>query len=78
MNSSKLAFIYIQKSRDFVLGDVFIYKKPDASKKQDNLRYIFLYTKSLTLCITRFFMEILKLAEGVIQKILKLYVTQFS
>ena len=43
----------------------FLYTKIQRlGKKQDNLRYIFLYTEILTLCVTRFFMEFLKLAEG--------------
>ena len=49
----------------FGLREVFKFKKSDISKKsKDNLRDIFVYTKSLTLCVTQFFMGFLKLAEG--------------
>ena len=57
--------IYIyKKAWHFELCDVFIYKNSETSKKQDNLRYVFLFTKSLTLCVTQFFVGFLKLAEG--------------
>ena len=62
MKFLKLASIYIQKAWHFALRDVFIYKKPDTYKNKDNLHYVFLYTKSLTICATQFFMEFLKLA----------------
>ena len=38
-------YIYF-KSWHFVFRDVFIYKKPDTSKKQDNLRYVFYIQKA--------------------------------
>ena len=55
--------LYIPKVWHFALRDVFIYKKPDTSKKQDNLRYVFMYKKPETLRYA-IFMELLKLAEG--------------
>ena len=69
--------LYVMQFFMKILQLVFIYKKHDTqryvtflctkrrtlSKKQDNLRYVFIY-KIWTLCITRFFIELLKLAEG--------------
>ena len=49
--------IYIQKSWHFALRDVFIYKK------LDNLRYVFI-SKIRHFCVTRYFIEFLKFAEG--------------
>ena len=37
---------------------------PDTSKKARKFTLRFSYTKILTLCVTQFFMELLKLAEG--------------
>ena len=64
MNFLKLAFMHIQKAWYFALHDVIYTKSLKLRKKQDNLRHVFLYTESLTLCITRFFIEFLKFAEG--------------
>ena len=56
--------IFIQK-HDTLRYVTFLYTKSlTLRKKQDNLCYVFLYTKILTLCVTRFFMEFLKMAEG--------------
>ena len=53
------------KSKNNCEAFIYIYKKPDTSKKkQENFRYVLLYTKILTLCFTQFFMEFLKLAKG--------------
>ena len=62
----KLAFMYIYKKHDTFSYVDFLYTKIQTllRKKQDNLRYFFIYTKSLTLCVTRFYMEFFKLAEG--------------
>ena len=60
----KLAFVYIKKAWHFSFCDVLYRKIHTLRKKQDNLRYVFLCTKSLTLCVAQFFMEFLKLAEG--------------
>ena len=48
----KLAFMCIQKVLHFVLCDVFIFKKPDTSKKARQFALRFKYTKSLKLCVT--------------------------
>ena len=63
MGFLKLAFIY--KNQDTLRYVTFLYTKIQAlRKKQDNFRYVFLYTKSLTLCVTQFFMKFLKMAQG--------------
>ena len=64
LRSFSWMFWNCKKEWHFALRDVFIFKKLETSKKKDNLHYVFLYTKSLTFCVTRFFMEFLKLAEG--------------
>ena len=57
----KLAFIY--KKHDTLRYVTFIYTKIRALlKKQDNLLCVFIY-KIWTLCVTRFLIEFLKLAE---------------
>ena len=62
MKFLKLAFIY--KNHDTLRYLTFLYTKSETlCKKQDNFSYIFIY-KIRTLCVTRFFMEFLKLAEG--------------
>ena len=55
--------LYTQKVWNFASRDVFIYKKAESLQKlrQYALR---LYTKSLIIWITQFFLEFLKLAEG--------------
>ena len=53
-----------QKHGTLRYAEVFIFKMLDTSKKARQFAFGFLYTKSLTLCFTRFFMEFLKLAEG--------------
>ena len=56
--------IYIQK-HDTLRYMTFLYPKSETlRKKQDSLRHVFIYAKILTLTVTRFFMEFLKLAEG--------------
>ena len=61
----KLAWIYIQKAGHFSLRDVFVCTKIQTlRKKKDNLRYVYLYIKIPTLCVTQFFIGFLKLAEG--------------
>ena len=55
--------IYIQKEWHFALCDIYICKSYTLCKKQDNLRYVFIY-KYLTLCITKNFIELLNFAEG--------------
>ena len=59
----KMAFIYIQKACHFSFRDVYIYKKPNTSKKarQFELR-CFMHKKTDTLRYA-IFMEFLKLAE---------------
>ena len=42
----------------------FIYKNPDTSKKARQFALCFLYTKILTLCVTQFFINFLKLEKG--------------
>ena len=54
--------VYIQKAWHFALRDVFIYKRPDTSQKARQFALGFIY-KIWTLCITRFLIEFLKLAE---------------
>ena len=62
MNILKLSFIY--QNFDTLRYVTFLYTKSQTlHKKQDNLWYV-LYTKILTLCVTQFLMEFLKLAEG--------------
>ena len=62
MKKLRLAFIY--KQHETLRSVTFLYtKRQTLRKKQDNLRY-FLYTKTRTLCVTQFFNEVLKLAEG--------------
>ena len=46
-----------------MLREVFIYKKRDTSKKARQFSFSVIYTEILTLCVTQFFLEILKLAE---------------
>ena len=48
-----LNLAFIQKAWHFALRDVFIYKNPDTSQKENNLRYVFMY-KMRTLCFTWF------------------------
>ena len=55
--------IYIQKAWNFALRDVLYTKSQTLRKKKDSLRYV-LYSKSRKLCVTQFFIEFLKLAEG--------------
>ena len=56
---------YIFKKYDTLRYVTFFYSKSQTlRKKQDNLRYVFLHTKTLTLCVSRLFMEFLKLAGG--------------
>ena len=58
----KLAFIY--KKHDTLRQVTFLYTKSQTlRKKQNNLRYV-LYTKIRHFCVTRFFIEFLKFAEG--------------
>ena len=47
-------YLFKQKVWKFLLRDVFIYKNPDTSKKGRQFELRFLYTKSLTLCVTWF------------------------
>ena len=54
MKFLKLAFIYIQKARLFSLLDVFLYQRPNTSKKVRQFALRFLIHKNLTLCVTRF------------------------
>ena len=54
--------IFIQKTWHFALRDILIYKTPDNSKKSRQFALRF-YTKIVTLCVTRFFIKVLKLAE---------------
>ena len=61
MKFLKLAFIY--KNHDTLGYATFIYiKSRTLLKNQDNLRSVFIY-KIWTLCVTRFLIEFLKLAE---------------
>ena len=69
-----LLYVFIHKKPDslryvifheiFEIGNHIYIKSMTLRKKQDNLRYDFLYTKSMTLCVKLFFIEFLKLAEG--------------
>ena len=62
MKFLKLGFIYIYKKHDTLRYVTFLYTKSQTLlKKQDNLRHVFKYnvTKSLTLCVTRFFINTL-------------------
>ena len=62
MKILRLAFIY--KKHDTLRYVTFLYTKSQTlRKKQDNLRYV-LYTKIRQFCVTRFFIEFLKFAEG--------------
>ena len=57
-----LAFIY--KKHDILRYVTFLYSKSRTlRKKQDNLRYVFIF-KIWTLSVTRFFIEFLKFADG--------------
>ena len=63
MKFLKLAFTY--KKNDTFRYVLLLYTKIQILlKKQDSLRYAYIYTKILTLCVTQVFMEFLKLAEG--------------
>ena len=56
--------IYIYKKHDTLRYVTFLYTKSQTlRKKQDNLRYVFIY-KIRHFCATRFFIEFLKFAEG--------------
>ena len=55
--------IYIQKTSHFALRDVLILKKLDTSQKARQFAIRF-YTKTRHFCVTRFFIEFLKFAEG--------------
>ena len=46
MNCLKLAFIYIQKEWHFAFRDIFIYKKPDTSKKARQFALCFFIYKN--------------------------------
>ena len=62
MKFLKLAFIY--KKHDTLRSVTFyIQKARHFEKKQYHLRYV-LYTKIRHFCVTRFFIEFLKFAEG--------------
>ena len=57
--------LYVYKKHDTLRYVTFLYANIQTlRKKQDNLRYVFLYTKIRRLCVTQFVMEILELAEG--------------
>ena len=62
MKCLKLAFIY--KNHDTLRYVTFLYKKnPDTSQKARQFALCFI-KKPMTLCVTRFFIELLKLAKG--------------
>ena len=63
MKTLKLACICKEKEWKYMLHDVYIDINPDTSRKARQFAIRFLYTKSLTLCVQRSFMEILILAE---------------
>ena len=59
-----LKLVFILKKNDTLRYVKFIYTKSQTlCKKQDNLRYVFIY-KNPALCVTRFFIEFLKFTEG--------------
>ena len=62
MKMFKLA-LYTKSMTLCVIWCLYIKKNQTLLKKQDNLSYV-LYTKIGTLCVMRFFIEFLKLAEG--------------
>ena len=62
----KLAFIYTQKAWHFALRNFIYTKSQTLRNKTRQFALRFLNTKSLTLCVTQFFMEFLILAEGMV------------
>ena len=51
-------YIYTKRMTLCVMW-LFIFKNPNTSKNQANLRYVLLYTKILTICVTQFFIACL-------------------
>ena len=56
--------IYVQKPCHFALRGVSIHKKSDSSQKSRQFALCFYIQKNWTLCVTRFFIEFVKLFQG--------------